>query len=130
MSVDCYNLCRSDVYAEFGRLYQQQLIDHFGGGNFHVHGNGRHLLAEMAKLKGCVVASIGDDGAKVRAMDDLENLKRLAGPITPVISCEADEFERRLGDRSLLGGVYYVVRSVKTAHEANRLMDSVRRYRA
>jgi hypothetical protein len=122
--------CRSDAYAEFGRPYQQQLIDHFGGGNFHVHGNGRHLLGEMAKLKGCVVAAIGDDGAKVRAMDDLENLKRQVGPITPVISCEAAEFERRLGEGSLIGGVYYSVRPVKTADDANRLMDLVRGYRA
>jgi hypothetical protein len=130
MSVDCYNLCRADVYAEFGRPYQQQLIDHFGGGNFHLHGNGRHLLVEMARLKGCVAASIANDGSKVRAMDDLENIKRQAGAITPFVSCEADEFVRRLQERSLVGGVYYVVSPVPSVEDANRLMELVRGYRS
>ena len=129
MSVDCYNLCRADVYAEFGRPYQQQLIDHFGGGNFHLHGNGRHLLGEIAKLKGCVAAFTANDGSEVRAFDDLENIKRQGGAITPFVSCQADEFARRLGERSLVGGVYYVVDSVPTVEDANRLMESVRAYR-
>jgi hypothetical protein len=129
MSVDCYNLCRAEVYAEFGRPYQQQLIDHFGGGNFHLHGNGRHLLGEMARLKGCVAASISNDGSEVRAVDDLENIKDRAGSITPFVSCDADEFVRRLREQSLVGGVYYTVSPVPTVEDANRLMESVRSYR-
>ena len=130
MSVDCYNLCRPEVYAEFGRPFQQQLIDHFGGGNFHLHGNGRHLLGELSRLKGCLAASIDNDGSPVRAFDDLENVKRLAGPITPFVSCAPAEFDHRLRDGSLVGGVFYVVRSVPTVEEACRLMESVRGYRA
>lgn len=129
MSVDCYNLCSPDIYAEFGLAYQQQLIDHFGGGNFHIHGNGRHLLPELAKLKGCVVAHIGDDGSKVKAIDDLERIKRQAGSITPVVSCGKQEFVRKLGERSLLGGIYYMVGELQSIPEANRLMESVRSYR-
>jgi len=128
MSIDCYNLCGPDVYAEFGLVYQQQLIDHFGGGNFHVHGNGRHLLGELAKLKGCVVASIGDDGNDIAAIDDLVEIKRRIGSITPVVSCGRHQFVRKLQERSLIGGIYYTVRGLDTIEEANRLMESVRSY--
>lgn len=128
MSVDCYNLCSPDVYAEFGFEYQQQLIDYFGGGNFHVHGNGRHLLEELAKLKGCVVASIGNDGSDVAAIDNLEEVKRRTGLITPVLSCDRCQFARKLQERSLIGGIYYVVRGLESIEEANRLMNLVRRY--
>jgi len=116
------------VYAEFGIVYQQQLIEHFGGGNFHVHGNGRHLLDELAKLKGCVVALIGDDGSDIAAMDDLEEIKRRTGSITPVVSCGRRQFVRKLQEKSLVGGIYYEVGGVDSIGEANRLMELVRSY--
>lgn len=129
MSVDCYSFCNPDMYAEFGLPYQQQLIDHFGGGNFHIHGNGRHLLPQLAKVKGCVVAAIGDDGSDTPAMDELEKIKCQAGPITPVVACPTFRFVKQLRDKSLTGGVYYMVGPVESIEEANRLMDSVRDYR-
>ena len=138
MSVDCYNFCRPDVYAEFGRPYQQQLIDHFGGGNFHIHGNGRQLLPELAKLTGYVVAEIGDDRSEVKAIDDLEEIKRQAGPITPSVGCDKHQFLRKLQEKSLVGGVYYrvnlqagdhLVDPLRSIKEANRLMEAVRSYR-
>ena len=128
MSVDCYNMCRPEIYAEFGRPYQQQLIDHFGGGNFHIHGNGRHLLDEVAKLKGLVVASIGDDGNAVAAIDALEDIKKRAGSIVPAVWCGQQQFVRKLREKSLVGGIYYMVGQVDTIAEANRLMESVRQY--
>jgi hypothetical protein len=129
MSVDCYSFCHPDVYAEFGLPYQQQLIDHFGGGNFHIHGNGRYLLPQLAKLKGCVVSAICDDGSDVPAMDELEKIKRQAGPVTPVVNCPASRFVKQLREKSLTGGVYYVVGQVESIEDANRLMESVRNYR-
>jgi len=129
MSVDCYNFCHREVYAEFGRSYQQQLIDHFGGGNFHLHGNGRHLLPELAKLRGCIVVGIGDDGSRVRAIDDLASLKSTAESLTLAVRCDKDTFVRRLREKSLPGGVYYRVGGVHHIDDANRLMESVRNYR-
>jgi hypothetical protein len=129
MSVDCYNLCRPDVYAEFGLPYQQQLIDHFGGGNFHVHGNGHHVLPHLSRLKGCIVASVNDDGSPTCAIDNLESIRQQAGSIVLVVGCEKRKFAQKLKERSLLGGIYYVVNSVESVAAANRLMEAVRRYR-
>jgi hypothetical protein len=122
-------MCSADIYAEFGFPYQQQLIDHFGGGNFHLHGNGRHLLPHLARLNGCVVCSIGNDGSELEAMDALESIKRQAGPVTPAVYCAKADFTRGLQERSLIGGTYYEVGPLETIDEANRLMEAVRRYR-
>lgn len=128
MSVDCYNLCAPSVYAEFGRPYQQQLIDHFGGGNFHIHGNGRHMLDEFSQLRGCVAVLIADDGSDVAAMDDLTAIKERLGSITPAVGCPKDRFAKELKERSLPGGVYYEVTGLDDVDEANRIMDIVRNY--
>lgn len=129
MSVDSYSFCHPDVYVEFGLPYQQQLIDHFGGGNFHIHGNGRHMLSQFARLRGCVVTSLFDDGSDIRAMDALEEIKRQAGSVTPVVACPTDRFVRQLKERSLVGGIYYTVGPVESIAKANRLMEDVRNYR-
>jgi hypothetical protein len=129
MSVDCYSFCKPEVYEEFGRPYQQQLVDHFGGGNFHIHGNGRYLLPQLAKVKGCVVSWIGDDGSDVPAMDELDKIKRQAGDVIPVVGCSRDRFEKQLREKSLVGGVYYHVSPLESIDAANRLMESVRNYR-
>jgi hypothetical protein len=129
MSVDCYNFCRPAVYEEYGLPYQQQLVDHFGGGNFHLHGNGRHLFPVLAQLKGLVVVRVNDDGSAVRAIDDLHRLKRTAGDMVLAVACDVREFRRMLASHSLPGGVHYDVGELETIDEANRLMESVRAYR-
>ena len=73
--------------------------------------------------------AIWDDGSRVNARDDLESLKEQAGTVTPVVVCPTDEFVRRLGERSLPGGIYYDVGPLPDIAAANRLMDDVRRYR-
>lgn len=130
MSVDCYNFCQPAIYAEYGLSYQQQLIDHFGGGNFHIHGNGRHLLPEVAKLTGLAAVYMGNDGSEVTAFDGVADLKRQAGSLILVIPCGKDDFSAGLRDKTLPGGVYYSVGGLESIDEANRLMELVRAYRA
>jgi hypothetical protein len=128
MSVDTYNMCSSDTYLEFGMPYQQRLIDHFGGGAFHLHGNGRHLLPAMAKLSGFVYVSIHDDGAQVRAFDDRANLGRLAGNLLIGLSCGKQELSKALSERTLVPARYHV--PCADRHEAQSLLEQFRNYRA
>ena len=130
MSVDCYNFCHPDVYSEFGLPFQQQLVDHFGAGNFHIHGNGRRLLPRVAELRGTVAVYLGNDGSEVTAFDAVEDLKRQAGSLLLVIPCGEHEFEAKLRAGTLPGGVYYHVAGLESIDAANRLMDAVRSYRA
>ena len=129
MSVDCYNICDPSVYTEFGLPYQQQLINHFGSANFHIHGNGRQLLPEVAKLDGMIVVSIGNDGSDVAAFDEVEKLKRIAGSLVLAIPCNVHEFSKGIGRGNLPGGVFYAVSGVEDIGTANRLMEQVRQYR-
>ena len=126
MSVDTYNMCSPATYEEFGRPYHQQLIDYFDGGDFHLHGNGRHLLPELAKLSGFVHIGIGDDGAGVRAFDDRENIRKKAGDALIAMSCGKDEFVKAMRERSLVPAKY--VTGCESVEEANRLMEQVRNY--
>lgn len=127
MSVDTYNMCSPDTYLEFGMRYQQRLIDHFGGGAFHMHGNGRHLLPAMAKLSGFVFVAILDDGAQIRAFDDRANLGRLAGNLLIGMNCGKQEFSKALSDRTLVPARYHVPCSDR--QEAQRLLEQFRNYR-
>jgi hypothetical protein len=40
------------MYAEYGRLYDQRLLEDFGGGAVHFCGRGDHLIAGLAGLRG------------------------------------------------------------------------------
>ena len=128
MSVDCYNFCRPRIYVTMGRSHHQRLIDHFGGGIFHVHGNGRHLLPEMAKLRGVMAVTCTDDGSPRRAFEIVKKLKRQVGGIPLIVDCTEREFLRGLKDRSLEGGVMYCL-EVESVSEGNNIMKKVRRYR-
>lgn len=128
MSVDCYNFCRPWIYAERGRSYHQRLIDHFGGGVFHVHGNGRHLLPEMAKLRGIKAIFCWDDGSPNRAFETLAEMKRKVEGIPLVVGCTKREFLQGLKDESLEGGVMYHLEA-ESLSEGNLIMDRVKRYR-
>ena len=126
MSVDTYNMCSPATYEEFGRPYQQRLIDHFGGGAFHLHGNGRHLLPELAKLSGFVSVSVSDDGARTRAFDDRKKLRELGGELLLNINCGKDELAKAIREKSLVPARYCA--SCDNADEANRLLDQFRNY--
>lgn len=126
MSVDTYNMCSPAIYAEFGRPYQQRVIDHFGGGAFHLHGNGRHLLLELARLNGFVYLDIADDGAPVRAFEDRFNIRRKAGDLLIGLSCREDEMLRAIHERSLVPARYSV--SCTNRDEAARLLEAFRDY--
>jgi hypothetical protein len=126
MSVDTYNMCSPATYAEFGRPYNQRLIDHFGGGAFHLHGNGRHLLPEMAQLTGFVQVGIGDDGAATRAFEDREKVSEVAGNLIIGMGCTPEELSTSIREKSLVPAMYGT--SCATLDEARRLVEQFRDY--
>jgi hypothetical protein len=93
-----------------------------------LHGNGRHLLPELAQLSGFVHVSICDDGARVRAFDDRKNIHRTAKDLLISIACGKDEFMRAMRDRSLVPA-RYAVGGCETLQEATRLLERFRNCR-
>lgn len=131
ISVDAYGLCSPAVFREFGAPYLQRVIDHFGGGWIHTHSSAGHLLPEIAKLERVLGVGIYDDPNAPRGFEQLPQIRRATGDVPLQVDCSAGELERGLAERSLPGGVMYMVkRGAGTVEQVNRLMEKVRAYRA
>lgn len=132
LSVDPYILCAPGAYRDFGREYQQHLLDRFGAGFVHFHGPRLDLLPEVLELRGLIFLQGFDSGRwdEPRAFEILPEIKRLCGDIPLVISCTKEELVFGMRGRTLPGGILYGVGGVESIEEANRLMEEVRRYRA
>jgi hypothetical protein len=131
VSVDAYGLCSPETFREFGAPYLQRVIDHFGGGWIHVHSFATRLLPEIVKLNRILGIGIIDDPNAPRGFTQLPQVRQITGDIPLQIDCLAEELEKGLAERSLPGGVMYMVRQgVETIAQANRLMEKVRTYRA
>jgi hypothetical protein len=132
MSVDAHVICSAKTYVEFGFDYNQRLIDHFGHGLMHFHCNRADLAAEVARLRGLELFQFGGDTRDgVADIDRAEDMRAAVGEIPLQVSCGMETFRRRLEERTLLPNVWYTVggQGVST-EEANRLMETVRSYRA
>ena len=127
-SVDAYHLARPDFYYEWGEPHLQRLLDHFGGGLLHIHSNGRHLIEHVNSLRGLVCIYLLNEDWSIRAYDELDRMKSLAGDVPILIDCRADEFERDMDAGKLPGNVLYKVTNLPSTNEANRLMGKVRKY--
>ncbi len=131
MSVDAYDLCHPDVYRQMGREYQADLIRRCGWASYHIHGDGRHLVAEVAGLPKVVRMSIQDDLHQIlpRAFELRAEFRRLTGDVPLYLECSRDELLEGIRSRSLPGGVMYIT-AAGSVDEANEMMKRVRDYEA
>ena len=117
-------------FERWGREPAERILAAFDGGVIHIHGNGRHLLAAAATLKGLKAILLLDDRGFPPAFDVLGELKPRVGDLPVAVSADYARFVERLERRELPGGVLYQVRNVPDVAAANRLMERVRAYRA
>lgn len=131
MSVDAYNLCEVRVYREMGVEFHREFIEQAGRAYFHIHGDGWHLVDEVARLPGldCVLLEDDAQGRKARVFDCRDEWRRRCGSLPLAIACTADELREGLATASLPGGVMYMT-GAASVDEANDLMQRVRAYRA
>lgn len=129
LSVDAYSCCHPSAYVERGQQYMQRLVDHFGLGWQHLHGNSVYLLPEIVKLRGLVAVQIGEDPGYPRPFDILRDLRRQSGDIPLQIGCTWQEFTRGLEEGSLTGGVEYHVSGAPSVEAANECAAHARQYR-
>lgn len=139
ISVDAYGMARREVFSGIGLEYTQRLIDAFGSAFLHLHGNAHHLLPDVLKLRGLKGIWIVDE--EPHPFSSLAEIRQVTGDMPLVTECLLNEFLEGLQQRTLPGGVYYIVRghkegratlmspAVNTAAEANAIMKKVRDYR-
>ncbi|MCL2527153.1 MAG: hypothetical protein FWE42_01950 [Defluviitaleaceae bacterium] len=131
-SIDAYTICNPDMYVKFGLEYQQELINRVGGGMLHTHGTALlQLLPHISRLKGLGRLQIGRDlySGEHMGLEHLHDTRKMTGDTPLQINASHEEFTSRLQNRSLPGGVEYLVH-VETVDEANRLAYLAKGYHA
>ena len=128
-SIDPFHMTSVAYFERWGRGLLERFLGGFDGGVIHIHGNGRHLLEAAATIKGLKSVLLMDDRGFPEALDVLAELKARMGDVPLAVAADYGKFAGRLARHDLPGGVLYQVRSVPDAATANRLMDSVRKYR-
>jgi hypothetical protein len=129
-SVDPFHMTSLECFESWGREPVQRIFDCFDGGVLHLHGNGRHLLESVTSLRNLKAVYLGDDRGYPPAYMLMNEFRRRAGDIPLITSIPLREFEAGLRDSTLTGGVFYKVTGAVEVDTANRLMESVRSYRA
>lgn len=127
-SVDPFHMTSVDDFERWGREPAERIFQHFDGGVVHIHGNGRHLLGAVSRMKGLHAIYLGDDRGYAPAFFMLEEIRELCGSMPLVARAEFRDFAEALTEGRLPGGVLYHVRGAPDIDSANRLMDRVRRY--
>lgn len=128
-SIDIYANCSPEVWKKFGKPYYEEIGKYFGGQWMHMHSNALYLVKEIAKTKYISGISIWDDFNTPRGFDKLDEICRDANGIPLHIFCTKDELLFGIKDKTLKRNIYYWCTSgVKTAKEANEIMQRVYEY--
>jgi hypothetical protein len=129
LSVDAWGHCGVGVFRELGRHHLQKMVDHFGTGWLHMHNAHLHLLEEVVTIRGLVGIGILDDPNQPPCFGRLAQIQSVTGAIPLQINCRRDEFLAAMDDGTLPRNVMYWIDSgVRTAEEANMIMERVRAY--
>ncbi len=130
-SVDPFHMTSVDVFEEWGRAPIERMYARYDGGVLHIHGNGRHLIEAVATLAGLRAVYLGDDTGFPAAIEIAGELRRRFAEVPLVIGTDYATFRRKLGDKTLPGGVLYTVEAKGvTREEINETMPLVWAYRA
>ncbi len=128
-SIDPFHMTSVDYFERWGREPAERILARFDGGVVHIHGNGRHLLAAAATLRGLKAILLLDDRGFPSAFDVLPQLQARTGSMPLSVYVDYPAFVAALDRRMLPGGVLYNIRSLPDIDTANRLMERVRTYR-
>ena len=128
-SVDAYSVCRRGVMRQFGMAQISRFMRTVGGGNLHIHQNGRHVIEEVVEIPGWREARFTDGGNWERTFALRWEIRRRMKDIPIVIRCEREEFLDAMQEHDLPGSTRYVV-NANSLDDAKRVMDQVHAYRA
>jgi hypothetical protein len=95
-SVDPFHLTSVEYFEDWGRPLLERTFAQFDGGITHLHGNGRHLLEAVCRVKGLKALILGDDKGYPPAIEVLPDLRRRAGDMPLIVAVDYPEFQRRL----------------------------------
>jgi len=128
-SVDPFHMTSVDDFEKWGREPLERMFSQFDGGVLHIHGNGRHLLGAVSKLRGLKAIYLGDDRGFPLAFDILDELRKRVSDVPLVVEVNYSHFAKSLSQHRLCGGVLYKVNGTPDVETANKCMEEVCAYR-
>jgi len=128
LSIDAYGLCAAEIYRKWGLEQHRRVVNRYGGGRLHIHGNGRHLCELVAQNTRLTSCNMGDDVGYPPAWTIVRKLRDRMTPVPIEVNMPLDAFLQGLSQHTLPAGVYYHTMTDSLA-DANRIMDQVFEYR-
>jgi hypothetical protein len=125
MSEDVACMVSPKSYAQFGRPYTQQVIDHFGHGQIHTHSLGFHVIPEMAQLKNLIGIQITQDPNTDRTFEHLDDLLGRCAKVPLSVNCSYNELIDCIDDLSQRTNII-LCPSVKDHEQAREAIELVR----
>ena len=129
MSVDAYSLCAPGALSKWGLDQLSRFSTYVGGGDFHIHENGRQVIEDFVKIKDVVNCYFSDGAGYPRTFDMRWDIRRRMQDVPMSIACSKDELIQGLRQRDLPGNTMYLSYG-GTLEEAREIMKMVRDYRA
>ena len=130
LNLDDYLACANDIFIEFGAPWMQRLIDHAGFGLIHYHTPDPRVLRDVVKLKNIAI-QIGSDPVLPEPIETITELRKITGDIPLTwIRIKRDDFLKRIKEKTLPGGIEYVIENALDIDDACRLAEIARAYKA
>jgi len=129
LSEDFNDLCSPELYREFGRVYTQRILDHFGGAYIHHHAKGRHIHGDIASLRQLHMLEISWDPNCPKPVDDLAGLFEIhndGGKNLPLmIRCRAEDVFEHIDE--LKRGRVVIMLNVDNLEQGKEVMRLIRK---
>lgn len=122
---DTSNMCSSEIYNSFGRMYTREIISGCGGGFIHNHMSGKHQFELILSIKGLGMMNIANDPNCSRAIDVLESVFNYSNRYAPInFLCTPDEIFNNIEKLNKVHAILWV--HCKNKDEAKRALKVVR----
>jgi len=126
LSEDFNDLIAPRHYEEFGAIYTQKVLDHFGGAYIHHHAKGAHIHDRIARLHNLTMLEQSWDPGCSPPIDRVESILEMHGGLPLMIRCHARDVYRRID--ALKRGRVVIMLNVDTLDEGRDVMRFIRKH--
>jgi hypothetical protein len=96
LSNDAAMLCSSDIYKEFGYLYESRLLEPYDYAFYHVHNEKMHYVPFLTNLPQLAMLEVSHDPKTIRPIEDLERIFAATGSANLMLAGDSDQVRKHI----------------------------------